>query len=203
MSGSATKGHLGKTVFGNDKNSGREAISGGRKLQQDRFTSSIWQMQGPCQGQALTSGAYMFHTVLRSVARLSTSAVLPHDVEAVICKLYSHYTYAVLQTKISTNTPTKVIKRTGMLECQSVHNLKEFRVQKVRDQCRDKHLHTARTVSVSTCMHYPMYTISENVQLSAADLDRASLGTQACEERERERERGGGGLACPHKARKS
>ena len=45
MSGSATKGHLGKTVFGNDKNGGREAISGGRKLQEDRFTSSIWQMQ--------------------------------------------------------------------------------------------------------------------------------------------------------------
>ena len=42
-----------------------------------------------------------------------------------------------------------------------------------------------------------MYTFSENVQLSAADLDQASLGTQACEERERERERergGGGGL---------
>ena len=151
MSGSATKGHLGKTVFGNDKNGGREAISGGRKLQLDRFTSSIWQMQGRCQGQALTSGAYMFHTVLRSVARLSVSAVLlPHDVEAVFCKLYSHYTYAVLHTKISTNTPTKVIKRMGMLECRSVHNLKEFRVQKVRDQCRDKHLHIERTVSVST-----------------------------------------------------
>ena len=45
-----------------------------------------------------------------------------------------------------------------------------------------------------------MYTFSENVQLCAADLDQAlaSLGTQACEEREREREReskgGGGGL---------
>ena len=38
-----------------------------------------------------------------------------------------------------------------------------------------------------------MYTFSENVQLSAADLDQASLGTQACEEREIERERGGGG----------
>ena len=38
-------------------------------------------------------------------------------------------------------------------------------------------------------MHYPMYTLSENVELSAADLDLASLGTQACEERERERER--------------
>ena len=44
-----------------------------------------------------------------------------------------------------------------------------------------------------------------NVQRSAADLDQASLGSQACEdrekggggaerERERERERGGGGL---------
>ena len=46
-------------------------------------------------------------------------------------------------------------------------------------------------------MHYPMYTVSENVQLSAADLDLASLGTQAREEREKERERergGGGGL---------
>ena len=41
-----------------------------------------------------------------------------------------------------------------------------------------------------------MCTFSENVQLSAADLDLASLGSQACEERERERERerGGGGL---------
>ena len=42
-------------------------------------------------------------------------------------------------------------------------------------------------------MHYPMYTFSENVQRSAADLDLASLGSQACEEREREREREGGG----------
>ena len=42
-------------------------------------------------------------------------------------------------------------------------------------------------------MHYPMYTFSENVQLSAADLDLASVGTQACEERERERGGGGGG----------
>ena len=45
-------------------------------------------------------------------------------------------------------------------------------------------------------MHYPMYTFSENAQVSAADLDLASLGSQACEERERERERereGGGG----------
>ena len=41
-------------------------------------------------------------------------------------------------------------------------------------------------------MHYPIYTFSENVQRSAADLDLASLGSQACEERERERERGGG-----------
>ena len=90
MSGSATKGTLGKTVFGHDKNGGREAISGGGKLQQDRFTSSIWRKQSRCQGQALTSGACMFHTVLRSVARLSMSAVLPHDVEAVLCKLYSH-----------------------------------------------------------------------------------------------------------------
>ena len=42
-------------------------------------------------------------------------------------------------------------------------------------------------------MHYPMYTFSENVQRSTADLDLASLGFQACEEREREREREGGG----------
>ena len=35
MSGSATKGHLGKTVFGHDENGGREpGISGGGKLQQ-------------------------------------------------------------------------------------------------------------------------------------------------------------------------
>ena len=38
-----------------------------------------------------------------------------------------------------------------------------------------------------------MYTFSENVQRSAADLDLASLGSQACEEREREGG-GGGGL---------
>ena len=42
-------------------------------------------------------------------------------------------------------------------------------------------------------MHFPMYTFSENVQRSAADLDLASLGSQACEERERERQREGGG----------
>ena len=43
-------------------------------------------------------------------------------------------------------------------------------------------------------MHYPMCTFSENLQRSAADLDLASLGSQACEERrEREREGGGGG----------
>ena len=113
------RGILEKTVFGLDKNGGREAISGGGKLQQDRFTSSIWQKQRRCQGQALTSDACMFHTVLRSVARLSMSAVLPHDVEAVLCKLYSHHTYAAVHTKISTNTPTKVIKRTGMLEYKS------------------------------------------------------------------------------------
>ena len=132
MSGSATKGHLGKTVFGHDKNGGREAISGGRKLQEDRFTSSIWQMQGRCQGQALTSGACMLHTVLRSVARLSMSAVLPHDVEAVVCKLYSHYTYAVLHTKISTNTPTKVIKKNGKVGVSERTQLK--RVQSTKGQ---------------------------------------------------------------------
>ena len=47
------------------------------------------------------------------------SAVLPHDVEAVFCKVYSHYTYAAVHTKISTNTPTKAIKRTGTLEYKS------------------------------------------------------------------------------------
>ena len=75
-------------------------------------------------------------------------------------------------------------------------HLKEFRVQKVRDQCRDKRLHIARTVPVPVnCMHHPMYTFSENIQRSAADLEKASLGSQASEEREREREResGGGG----------
>ena len=121
MSGSATKGTLGKRVFGHDENGGREAISGGGKLQQDRFTSSIWRKQRRCQGQALTSGAGMFHTVLRSVARLSMSAVdlLPHDVEAVLCEVYFHYTYAAVHTKISTNTPTRAIKRTGTLEYES------------------------------------------------------------------------------------
>ena len=57
--------------------------------------------------------------------------------------------------------------------------------------------HSTYSVRVN-CMHYLMCTFSENVQLSAADLDLASLGSQACEEREREREReregGGGGL---------
>ena len=141
MSGSATKGNLGKTVFGHNENGGREAISGGGKLQQDRFTSSIWQKQ---ERQALTCGACMFHRVLRSVARLSMSAILPHDLEAVLCKLYSHYTYVTVHTKISTNTPTnrptKVIKRTGILEYKSWYTsfdaymyLKEFRVQKVPD----------------------------------------------------------------------
>ena len=121
MSCAATNGNLGKTGFGHDENGGREAISGGGKLQQERFKSSIWQKQRRCQGQALTSGACMFHTVLRSVARLSMSAVLPHDVEAVLCKLYSHYTYATVHTKNNTNTPTKVIKTTGMLEHKSCY----------------------------------------------------------------------------------
>ena len=40
MSGSATKGHLGKNNFGQDENSGREAISEGGKLEQECFTSS-------------------------------------------------------------------------------------------------------------------------------------------------------------------
>ena len=43
-----------------------------------------------------------------------------------------------------------------------------------------------------------MYTFSDNIQRSAPDLDQASLGSEACEdregEREREREGGGGGL---------
>ena len=40
-----------------------------------------------------------------------------------------------------------------------------------------------------------MYTFSDNIQRSAPDLDQASLGSEACEDREgeRERERGGGG----------
>ena len=45
----------------------------------------------------------------------------------------------------------------------------------------------------SVRVNYPMYTFSKNVQRSAADLDLASLGSQACEERERERERERGG----------
>ena len=71
--------------------------------------------------------------------------------------------------------------------------MKEFRVQKVRDQCGDKHLHERSNGVRVNCMHYPMYTFSENVQRSAADPDLASLGSQSCEERERERESGGGG----------
>ena len=76
-----------------------------------------------------------------------------------------------------------------------VHNWKEFGVQKVRNQCRDKHLHIARTVSVSTACttRCRSTTFQRNVQRSAADLDQASLGSQACEERERERGGGGGG----------
>ena len=59
----------------------------------------------------------------------------------------------------------------------------------VTDARRDKHLHIARTVSVSTacttrCRSTPF---QRNVQRSAADLDQASLGSQACEDR------GGGG----------
>ena len=50
------------------------------------------------------------------------SAVLPHDVEAVFCKLYSHYTYAVLHTKISTNTPTKVILPKSRCKSTSIAN---------------------------------------------------------------------------------
>ena len=71
------RGNLGKTVFGHDENGGREAISGGGKLQQDRFTSSIWQKQCRYQRQALTSGACMFLTVLRSVA-ISCPQNAPH-----------------------------------------------------------------------------------------------------------------------------
>ena len=57
-----------------------------------------------------------------------------------------------------------------------VHNLKEFRVQKVKDQCRDKHLNIARPVCVRVnCMHCSMYTFwkafSNNIQRSAPDLD--------------------------------
>ena len=57
-----------------------------------------------------------------------------------------------------------------------------FRVQKVRDQCRDKHLHIAQCtcyvqVLNSVRVNYPMYTFSKNVQRSAADVDLASLGS--------------------------
>ena len=38
-----------------------------------------------------------------------------------------------------------------------------------------------------------MYTFSDNIQRSPPDLDQASLGSEACEERERERGGGGGG----------
>ena len=110
----------------------REAILGGGKIQQDRFTRSIWQKQRRCQGQALTSGACLFHTVLRSVARLSMSAVLPRDVEAVLCKLYSHYTYAAVHTKISTNTRTKVIKGTGMIITAGTHPLMRAQLKRVQ-----------------------------------------------------------------------
>ena len=56
---------------------------------------------------------------------------------------------------------------------------------------KNKHLHIARTVSVSTacttrCRSTPF---QRNAERSAADLDLASLGSQACEDRERERVR--------------
>ena len=56
---------------------------------------------------------------------------------------------------------------------------------------KNKHLHIARTVSVSTacttrCRSTPF---QRNVERSAADPDLASLGSQACGDRER----GGGG----------
>ena len=76
-----------------------------------------------------------------------------------------------------------------------VHNLKEFRVQKDKDQCGGNHLNIARPISVPVkCMHYSMYTFSEKVQrsaesCSATNLDEASLGSESCVERERERER--------------
>ena len=115
------RGILEKQSLGITRTVEGEAISGGGKLQQDLFTSSIWQKQH--RRQALTCGAFLFHRVLRSVARLSMSAVLPHDLEAVLCKLYFHYTYVAVHTKISTNTPTNpptnVIKRTLMLEYKS------------------------------------------------------------------------------------
>ena len=48
---------------------------------------------------------------LISVAGLSLSTALPKHVEAVLCSLYSYH--AAAHTKISTNTPTEGIKRTG------------------------------------------------------------------------------------------
>ena len=65
VNGSASKGHLGKNSLWANGKGGREAILGGEKLQQERFTSSIWQKQRRCQRQALTSAACMFQTGLR------------------------------------------------------------------------------------------------------------------------------------------
>ena len=136
MSGSATKGHLGKTVFGNDKNGGREAIPGGRKLQEDRFNEFDLANARPMPRTSVDVRCIrVSHSLAISCkALLSMSAVFPHDVEAVFCKLFSHYTYAVYTRKISTNTPTKVIKEREcafflMLECRSVHNLKSTKGQ--------------------------------------------------------------------------
>ena len=57
--------------------------------------------------------------------------------------------------------------------------------------------HSTSSLVRVNCMHCSMYTFSDNIQRSAADLNQASLASEACEkrerERERERERGGGG----------
>ena len=61
------------------------------------------------------------------------SAVLPHEIEAVLCMLYSHYTYAAVHTKISTNTPTKVIKERECLSIRAgTHPLMRTQLKRVQ-----------------------------------------------------------------------
>ena len=80
--------------------------------------------------------------------------------------------------------------------------LNEFKVQKVRDQCRDKHLHIARrsTVSSVNCMHYPdvdLHLFRKRTLLCTrsrpSQFRISSLWREREREREREKERGGGG----------
>ena len=75
-----------------------------------------------------------------------------------------------------------------------VHILKEFRVQKVKDQCRDKHLYIAPPVSCVrvNCIHCSMYTPFPKTLCSRSLPNQ--FRRERKRERERERERGAGGV---------